>query len=584
MGCGRSSVPAVGEPKIREPLPAEPEEKPPTPQPHKPTSVQNQEAPGLPPQFAAGGSAPSNVAGGGRSASSDVPQTRSSDKQGDIEGGDDADDLGWMAVAVEAAAHADDAPPAWAVSAASGADPSSSSGVGPSPAKEGAEPSLDVKVQILLEGGWRDSSAEETLQICQHIAKREKEFQIKARGQIYIITIDDKDGLSWQMNTKSNKRRQMRVMDSDTSAGPEPDEGLVRSSSSGSSAILSPEVLQQKEWGPQSKRGGASSHPLSMLKDNPHAQECFAMFQANELKLCGEWAVFYHSYSFAALIYEVHAAVGAVLFRFRSKYASLPRILVHEFNNLFGAAGADNKMGQTLMNLFDSKYAANKRDHHPEFRAVGLSVMCSLVATGPEACPPAVFIAGYSCKDLSFRGVLENILESCYVPKAKVKKLADEIIRLSEEHGLDVSQFGGKPCKSGMAGHLMQIFMKRDLVDTLCYPAKPYGPVDTERLPLSKWINGNGSVQVGQARIIAHPKYFMQANKIRCFVASSDQTFHGNREKFQEKLTGLLNVILGEPALRLKAATGIYGGKLPAWWSDEDQREKTRTSSTAAPK
>eukprot|EP00959_Pyramimonas_sp_CCMP1952_P055582 1161453-Pyramimonas_sp.AAC.1 len=31
----------------------------------------------------------------------------------------------------------------------------------------------------------------------------------------------------------------------------------------------------------------------------------------------------------------------------------------------------------------------------------------------------------------------------------------------------------------------------------------------------------------------------------------------------QEELTKLLDVILGDPALRLRAATGIWGGKLP---------------------
>jgi hypothetical protein len=451
---------------------------------------------------------------------------------------------------------------------------------------DGAGPSLDVKVQVLLDGGWKDSSAAETLQICQHIAQGERQFQIKARGQMYEIILDDgKDGFAWQVNVASQKRRQIRVMDADTSAGPDaevspgPDAEGSRPVSDVATDAQSAEILQQQEWGPQSKRGGASQHPLqTCLKDNEHAKECFARFSKNEEKLCGEWAVFYHSYSFAALIYEVHAAVGAVLFRFRSQYATLPRILVHEFNTMF-PKGPDARI---LMDKFNTKYAANKRDHHPEFRAVGLSVMCSLVATGPEACTPAVFVAGYSCKDLSFRSVLENILEACYVPKSKVKKLADDIIALSEEHGLDVSQFGGKPCKSGMAGHILQIFMKRSLVDTLCYPAKPYGVVDNDRLPLSNSINTNTSAQVGQARIIAHPKYFMQANLIRCHVASADKTFHRNRVAFQEKLTGLLNVILGEPSLRLKAATGIYGGKLPSWWSDEDQRQKDRSRTSGS--
>eukprot|EP00971_Amphidinium_carterae_P091484 1811265-Amphidinium_carterae.1 len=52
-----------------------------------------------------------------------------------------------------------------------------------------------------------------------------------------------------------------------------------------------------------------------------------------EEKLCAEWAVFYHSYSHAALLYEVHAAVASVLFGFKSELAPLPRILMHEFKD-----------------------------------------------------------------------------------------------------------------------------------------------------------------------------------------------------------------------------------------------------------
>lgn len=631
MGCGRSSVASAGE-TIEVQVPSEPS-KPaePTaaaPVPHKPAHLANSsaeaEAAAAPPQFAEAEPAtantpaaseppPSNDAAAKSGAlsntesrasdvppvdaaastgplsnveprSSDVPlagaaatsglneesvlEARGSSEKSLDSGADDAaDDLGWVSATI-AAASTNDEPPAWAVSAASGTETIPVSDMTETKVKV----DLDVKVQIFMDGGWRDSSPEETLQICQHMARRERKFQIKARGQLYDIDLDGGDGVAWQTNTKSGKRRKMRIMDSEPVATTT-DPGIGRSASASSvgGSCASSELAQQLEWGSQSMRGGASRHPLRVLEAHPHGKECFLEFERNERKMCGEWAVFYHSYSFAALLYEVQAAVGAVLFRFRSQFATLPRILVHEFNTMF-PKGPDGKI---LMDLFNSKFATCKRDHHPEFRAVGLSVMCSLWATGPEACPPMVFISGYSCKDLSFRGVLENVLESCYVPKAKVKKLAKDIIDVSEEHGLDVSQFGGKPCKSGMAGHLLQIFMKRDLVDKLTYPAKPYGPPDEERLPLSSFINANKSMQVGQARIIAHPKYFMQASQVRCYVASADQTFHRNRVAFQERLTSLLDVILGEPALRLKAATGIYGGKLPAWWSDEDQRSKT---------
>jgi len=74
------------------------------------------------------------------------------------------------------------------------------------------------------------------------------------------------------------------------------------------------EVAVQRRYGPQSRRGQASQLQMEVLQHNAHALDCFAEMARNEELHCGEWAVFYHSYSFAALIYEVHAAVAGVLF------------------------------------------------------------------------------------------------------------------------------------------------------------------------------------------------------------------------------------------------------------------------------
>lgn len=434
----------------------------------------------------------------------------------------------------------------------------------------------EVKAQVKLGKDWQDCGPDESKQILEHLGKGEKVFIIKARGQDYRIDLTN-SGDGKQINIKSNKERRLRLVEVED---PVDDPGVGDGDPSMSNAVMeagqagagksrkedSAEVQQQKRWGAQSRRGGASDHPMKMLNDETHALDCFKYFEKKEEMLCGEWAAFYHSYSFAALIYEVHAAVGAVLFRFRSQHASLPRILVKDFYDIPDAP--------TLMKKFDSDFATNKRDHHPSYRKVGLSVMCSLIATGPEASPPAVFISGYSCRDLSFRGVLENILESCYVPRGKVKKLADEIIKLSEVHGLDVTQFGGKPCKSGRAGHILQIFIKRNLVDKLTYAAKPYGPIDHERMPISSWINSGKNVQYGQARVVAHPKNFLRATQVRMHVVSADPTFHRQRLDFQDALTKLLNGILGDPKAMEAAATGIYGGALPSWWTPENQLGK----------
>lgn len=83
-----------------------------------------------------------------------------------------------------------------------------------------AKPAEVKQVQVLLDGGWRDSTPEETQQICEHVARGERQFQIKARGQFYDIILDSPDGSSWQTNKKTGKRRQMRLMYTDSSAGP----------------------------------------------------------------------------------------------------------------------------------------------------------------------------------------------------------------------------------------------------------------------------------------------------------------------------------------------------------------------------
>lgn len=51
------------------------------------------------------------------------------------------------------------------------------------------------------------------------------------------------------------------------------------------------------------------------VKGDTHATMCFDKMLENEARLSGEWAVFYNSYSMAALLFEVQAAVAAVLFR-----------------------------------------------------------------------------------------------------------------------------------------------------------------------------------------------------------------------------------------------------------------------------
>lgn len=87
------------------------------------------------------------------------------------------------------------------------------------------------------------------------------------------------------------------------------------------------------------------------VSKDKHASQCFDEMLANEEEFAGEWVPFYHSYSVAALLYEVQAAVAAVLFRFKSDFASLPRILHDGFDHIPTASrtkAAEGIFGGTL--------------------------------------------------------------------------------------------------------------------------------------------------------------------------------------------------------------------------------------------
>jgi len=275
--------------------------------------------------------------------------------------------------------------------------------------------------------------------------------------------------------------------------------------------------------------------------------------------MCGEWSVFYHSYSQAALLYEAQAAIASVLFGFQSSEASLPRILFHDF--------VDTPSASKLMRSYHQNFRINGTyDGHTDFMDVGLSVMCSLLATGPEASPINDFLEGYQDSwQVSFRNLLLKVLDSCHLPRQKVDQLLSDIIAAAEESGLDTSGFGGQHCPGAKTGHLLQIFVRRELVDQLAYAAQPFGAVDESRQPLSQWLDSTESLEWGQARFVANPEYLMKPSAVRMFTVSADPNFHANRGALQQKLTNLVARAFGDKPARHRASASLYGGALPEW-------------------
>lgn len=326
-------------------------------------------------------------------------------------------------------------------------------------------------------------------------------------------------------------------------------------------------IKEQAALGAQSKRNMKKIDYGKAVDKDKHAKHCFDKMLENEQRNCGEWAVFYHSYSHAALIYEVQAAIAAVLFRFKGTYASLPRLMRGCFSEIPDAPA--------MMKEFPKW---KDKDHNPRFKAVGICATCSLLAGDSEAPPTQIFLGGYSVGALSIT-IIEGMFTDCGISAKEAKSLAKSILKLAETAGLHVEAFGAKASSSGHAGHLLQIFMKRHLVDKYCYAAKPYGVPDKPRHPLGEYLNTSGKPHIqGQARIVVHPSAFLQASKVRMFVYSADEKFHNHRVKFQEDVADLLSPILGSKEARTRAAQNIFGGSLPAWFKPEDQREAAKSS------
>lgn len=273
-----------------------------------------------------------------------------------------------------------------------------------------------------------------------------------------------------------------------------------------------------------------------------------------ERSLAGDWAVFYHSYNSPALVYEVQAAVAKVLFRFNSAYGSLPRLLKKPFESLPDAPA--------VLKAFPS--FGRLRDGSERFKRVGICCTTSLVSIDDEATPTECFLEGYAASEVGIE-VVEKLLSDCGAGlsgKHCVSKLAQAVMKLAFEYRLP--QATGA---SETPGHLLQIFIRRSLVEKWTYASYPYGVPDELRKKFADHLASKGPI-AGQARMVCNPSAFMRGGSVRLYTGSADEAFHQIRPAFQEKLEQLLNPILGTSEVRERAAKGIYGGKLPAWWQD----------------
>jgi len=262
----------------------------------------------------------------------------------------------------------------------------------------------------------------------------------------------------------------------------------------------------------------------------------FAAMLRREQELHGEFVCFYHSYSFAALLYEVQAEVARRLYGLPTDFAPLPRVDMEPF-----------MVCTSLEMLHDH---GCKEDHETSFRGVGLSVSCSMFAFGSEAPPLQCFRGGYSCTDLSFQGLLLSLLAKCKNESNKSQSVRDLAAKINEAARRNrVPALDGGSAELG--GYMLQIFIHRSMVRQYAYPSEPYGvPIDDDMIT---YVDGH-QIADGQARVYFNPTVFVDTSKTRlCHYCARplqscmDTSVNMSRGSFIQELRALLKPILEIP-------------------------------------
>jgi len=149
-------------------------------------------------------------------------------------------------------------------------------------------------------------------------------------------------------------------------------------------------------------------------------------------------------------------------------------------------------------------------------------------------------------------GILDRLVDRAQLKalKSKIRKLAMSYYKLKDVIGFPKE-------KTPKRGNLMQIFIRRDVVDTYAYGSKPYGFPDVLRPNLRSESKKN-HCSSGQVRICANPSGlfsdthsrctvmlqkvsgFLDQSKVKIFTFMGNKKRHDKRLKLQEQLRLML--------------------------------------------
>lgn len=182
---------------------------------------------------------------------------------------------------------------------------------------------------------------------------------------------------------------------------------------------------------------------------------------------------------------------------------------------------------------------------------------------------PQGFEMGYSCSDLSFRGLLTGLLTTCGLSRGRSETVCDNLVRIGAKYGLPVGVYGSKGSRAGgpgtLSGHMLQVFVSRELADDLAYACAAYG-VPTKGAKLSVMLSPKAkAAPTGQARVWMHPEIFTDTSKTMLFHYAASPTLSSGielpngRDAMVAELREALGCLLDTPDAFKRTEKGIRG-------------------------
>ena len=260
---------------------------------------------------------------------------------------------------------------------------------------------------------------------------------------------------------------------------------------------------------------------LAQLQRTVDGDDTLHMVQqmlARERSLSTEFVVFYHSYSYSSLLYEMHAAISALLGLWTPRTRTdvpppIPRLRRAPFLEI----PSIEALRRALHPL--------EGDHAPVFRSAGLAASCSLF-NGPrtEVQPLLHLQYGYSImRDSDFELAVETLLNDCKIP---ADAMMGTLMQIAHKHKLP--SWRDNP-RIPRYGWMLQVCLRKDVAAEFSYAAEPYGWPEEEDDSIY-----DISYRQSQARLYLPPSLALDPTRCRLFAHSCNTV---NRAEVLNDLT-----------------------------------------------